>query len=688
VSGALESSVTLDDVFVVVGAKRVPLAPELAGYLALEVAEGAAQAAGEVDPQRVYIGEEGSVALVVRPRRDAREPQPGDAEASVRAILAKLLEASGSQTPALGGVARRRGAQGGLPGLVEELEAALIPVNRAAGRRALARLAREVKRVTLQIGRNASLAPSEPAPRRASSPSYSAAREPAPVARVQEPPLVARVLEPPPVARIDGPPARAQEVAPRVIQEQTLPLTLPLTRLSVEEPQTTATRERAAPPPPKVESSPDASELPTIEVRKEQLVAAFAARSNPPPAVAARSEPRVEAKRAQVDEVDHLLASFAVSHHGEQTARNELKALVGLEPTPPPPGSEHAYDEPEHAPRESDVESLLNMSDAGPPVVSRPIASSASAPMSPPQRALASPPTAISPQLANEPYAEVATVASAQHPPASVREPRPSRDSFSDGPRAAPTSPSARKLADLSSFRPPRAPGTDRTLSVFALVILGAGAAAIYVLKPAFFSGRESPPPPPASAVAAASAAVAASAPRCHASIIVTNAPQNSEVLLRVGQAPVDVDHMPAGAPLEFVATAEGFAPKRVVIPAGAAWDTGTDGKPRFEAAVQLDKSRARPGSVDNWPPGEPGSEVGGKGPPGTVHLVATPHGAEMWMLAGLGPDARIDELTCGGDVDVLIAGPTTLRKRLHVAESSFTAVDGGSDREATVSAK
>ncbi len=684
-SGSFESSVTLDDVFVVVGAKRVPLAPELAGYLALEIAEGAAQAAGDVDPRSVYIGEEGSVALVVRPRRDA--PTNGDAEASVRAILAKLLDASGSQTPALGGVARRRGAAGGLPGLVEELEAALIPVNRAAGRRALARLAREVKRVTLGVGRNASLSPSEPAPRRpsSSSSSYTAVREPAPPVRVQEAPQPARVQEPPPPVRVQEPPQvapepppapRAPDVAPRLqSQEQTKPLPLAQTRLGVEG-------------APKTVSAPDASELPTIEVRKEQLAAAFAPRANPPPPVAeARAEPR---KPSNVDEVDHLLASFAVSQEGDQAARNQLKALVGLEPTPPPPGSEHGYDEPAHepahSPHASDIESLLNLSDGGPPVASN----AESAPMSPPQRPLASPPTAISPQLANEPYAgDVATVASAQHPPASLREPRPSRESFSDGPRAVPTAPSARKLADLSSFRPPRAPGTDRTLSVFALAVLGAGAAAIYVLKPAFFSGRTTPPPPPTSTVSAASASAAtAQAARCHASIVVTGAPDGAEVLLRVGQAPVDVEHMPVGAPLEFVATAEGFAPKRVVIPAGATWDTGTDGKPRYEAAVQLDRSRARTGSVDSWPPAEAGSEAGGKGSPGTVHLVATPRGAEMWMLIGLGSDARVDQLKCGGDVDMLIAGPTTLRKRLHVAESSFVALDGGTDMQATVSAK
>jgi hypothetical protein len=147
--------------------------------------------------------------------------------------------------------------------------------------------------------------------------------------------------------------------------------------------------------------------------------------------------------------------------------------------------------------------------------------------------------------------------------------------------------------------------------------------------------------------------------------------PTNAEVLLREGQAPVDVDRMPVGTRLEFVATAEGFAPKRTVVPAGVVWDTGPDGKPRFEVAVQLDKSSGKP-KGDLWPPGEPGSEVGGKGPPGTVHLVATPRGAEVWLLAGIGPAARVEALPCDQDIDVLVAGPTTLRKRIHVPAASF----------------
>ncbi|MGD0529549.1 MAG: hypothetical protein ABSE49_30705, partial [Polyangiaceae bacterium] len=149
-TGALDASVTLDEVFAVVVQKRVPLAPELAGYLVLEIAEHADPVGGDVDPRSVFVGDEGTVALV-KPRRDGAT---GDAEASIRSALARLLEASGSQTPALAAASKRKSGTG-LAALAEELEAALIPVNRAAGRRALARLAREVKRVTLGVGRNA-----------------------------------------------------------------------------------------------------------------------------------------------------------------------------------------------------------------------------------------------------------------------------------------------------------------------------------------------------------------------------------------------------------------------------------------------------------------------------------------------------------------------------------------------------
>ena len=98
------------------------------------------------------------------------------------------------------------------------------------------------------------------------------------------------------------------------------------------------------------------------------------------------------------------------------------------------------------------------------------------------------------------------------------------------------------------------------------------------------------------------------------------------------------------------------------------------DGKPRIEVPIQLDPSKAKPGAVDPWPAAEPGSQVGGSGAPGTVHVVSNVRGAEVWLLAGLGPEARIDQLRCDGDIDVLLAGPPALRKRLHVSEKDIQA--------------
>jgi hypothetical protein len=40
----------------------------------------------------------------------------------------------------------------------------------------------------------------------------------------------------------------------------------------------------------------------------------------------------------------------------------------------------------------------------------------------------------------------------------------------------------------------------------------------------------------------------------------------------------------------------------------------------------------------------------------------------------------RIDQLRCDQDLDVLIAGPTTFRRRLHVATTDFVKADPGDE--------
>jgi hypothetical protein len=562
---ALDASVTLDEVLTVVGTKRVPLAPELAGYLVLEISEHA-DPNGDLDPKSVFVSEEGTVALV----KSRRGGPSGDAEASIRAVLGRLLEASGSQTPALAVASKRRNGAG-LAALAAELEAALIPVNRSAGRRALARLAREVKRVTLGVGRHTlpsssslrSSADGASAPPSVRQPASAPASEPAPPRR----PSAAATFAP------EEDPTTAQSRIPSELLKRATPTLW--------------------------------SETPTTELVPKA--------ARPPSA-------------SQAD-VDSLIAQFRVSGDNETHAR-ALKAMAGLEPTPPAPAPMMPQQRAGMGANkdEVDVESLLVMRSDAP-------------------RAGVSTPPGLRPAV-----------------------PRGVIDE-----RQLPTQPSQLKGRATLLSAPPAAPRRGSgSLLILGLVALAAGSYAVWQLRPGALARPTS----------SAAEPMVAPLPRetsnaCLGTLVVGDVPPHAEVLLNEGRAPVDVQRMPVGARLEFVATADGYVPKRVVIPAGAGWDTGLDGKPRFEAAVQLDASRARPTpSSETWPAGEPGSAVGGEGPPGTVHVVATPRGAEVWMLAGIGPEARIEHLRCDQEIDVLLAGPTTYRRRLHVAASDFAPDD------------
>ncbi len=617
---SLEASVTLEDVFAVALAKRVPLAPELTGYLTLEVADGARHSNGEIDPRSVYISEEGTVALVRQPKKDAG---PNDAEASLRAILAKLLEASGSATPALAAVTRKRPGDG-VPALITELEAALIPVNRAAGKRALARLARAVKRVTLGVGRNASM-PSI----RGSSPSFT-----------DEATTVRR----------DN--ALAADAAPESV---------PLSR----EPAPASTR--------------------AVEVREASGRSAGTARST-------------KAMFAG-DEVESLLDACGDSSLGDsKPMSHDLKAIGGLEPTPPPPSAD-AVDAlmrdvvggsaPAPAPSTNDpdgVEALLALADASaPPGNVAPVAnvaavSNVAAKPSTDARA----PLPSAPGSSRLPDVEPApsTARSNALPPAreSSRQPLESAAKWSE---TAPKS--RRELPSRGALPPPRAPKTALALLSVLLLVLVASMVALWTWKPSFFTGRRKAPVPTPTASASAPPPA-----RCKAALVVRDAPANAEILLRMGRAPVDVERMPIGARLEFVATAEGYAPRRAVVKAETLWDHGPDGKPRLDVPIQLDPSKVKPGGVDPWPPAEAGSEVGGPGAPGTVHVVSNVRGAEIWLLAGLGPETRIEPVGCDADIDVLLAGPPTLRRHLHVRSEDFAGapVDAKGSKTVTLSAK
>jgi hypothetical protein len=748
---SLETSITLEDVFTVVEAKRVPLAPELAGYLALEIGDGTDAGSGDVDPKTVFISEEGTVALV-RPKRDV---VTGDAEASVRTLLTKLLEASGSGTPALTTAAKRKPGNG-LPALVEELEAALIPVNRAAGRRALARLVREVKRVLLGVGRNASVPPlqSRPEPKPVitggAGGTASAVGRTAPHAR---PVLRKRESDPKfvsPVVRDSKPveaakpelrrPGAFEEESPTATRSNQLSeLVSNMNAVESEGSKRLAGAVEAAVPPPAPsveppEAKPETPRAPVARLLPGSSPRPPAAGLPPPPVKSASGPPApppqpkreptappppviTEMKHEPVqsapvaptvlsgDEVDSLLDSFGVSagQEDKQIAR-ELKAIAGLSPTPPPPDAKTlaeltkdvGKDLPKRLESSSDgdsVEALLALTDASAPV-------RAPAPAAAPPVVAAPPPSPLfggsSGASASSTAGAPAALRSVEAPPA--KEERNDREVASarvpDAPKARPVASAPTRAQEQTGKRArvatggqrPRAPKTGVAMLIAALLVLAGATVATWKYAPQVFTGKRHT----ASTASAVPTVVAPPAPKCKVALVLTEVPANAEILLRVGQAPVDVERMPVGTRLEFVATAEGYAPRRAVIKGESPWDKGSDGKPRIEVPIQLDPSKAKPGSVDPWPAAEPGSQVGGSGSPGVVHIISNVRGAEVWLLAGLGPEARIDQLRCDGDIDVLFAGPPTLRKRLHVSEKDITATasDAAGNKVVNISAK
>ena len=134
-------TVSLLEILAAARAHAAPLAAESAGYLLLAVTDHVVAAPRAVAADEVELMPDG----VVRLRARRRVAADAGVEQVLRQLLARTLEVSSSVGPALRRAAQRN-EDAGLPALVRELETALIPVNRSAAKRALARLYRETER--------------------------------------------------------------------------------------------------------------------------------------------------------------------------------------------------------------------------------------------------------------------------------------------------------------------------------------------------------------------------------------------------------------------------------------------------------------------------------------------------------------------------------------------------------------
>ena len=133
----------------------------------------------------------------------------------------------------------------------------------------------------------------------------------------------------------------------------------------------------------------------------------------------------------------------------------------------------------------------------------------------------------------------------------------------------------------------------------------------------------------------------------------------NAQVLRFVGRAPVTIERLPVGVAHEFVATADGFRPSRVLLAADADWEATAEGA-RYELALQLDPLRderdERATEQLELGPSRLASQVGGQPSRlGSVRVVATPRGARVYQLVGFSPDAKVQDVPLAEPQELLI---------------------------------
>lgn len=119
---------------------QVSVPAELGGCIVLAAADQLVSRPLELEPSQLILFEDGVLRISGGTSSDETM-----AESRLREVLGSLLRGACAVTPALLRAARRSSA-GDLLAFVRELEIALVPTNRGAAKRALARLCRDVSR--------------------------------------------------------------------------------------------------------------------------------------------------------------------------------------------------------------------------------------------------------------------------------------------------------------------------------------------------------------------------------------------------------------------------------------------------------------------------------------------------------------------------------------------------------------
>ncbi len=136
---------TIEELIASMKERRVRIPSEIGAFIALEVCEALAEGPAAVRPADVRIADDGTISVFSPPGSATSE----EAARAVVALLGGLLVAAGTGVPRVLVGLLEGGPSSGrwdLASLRDDLEASLVPLNRAAARRVLARMLREVRR--------------------------------------------------------------------------------------------------------------------------------------------------------------------------------------------------------------------------------------------------------------------------------------------------------------------------------------------------------------------------------------------------------------------------------------------------------------------------------------------------------------------------------------------------------------
>jgi hypothetical protein len=261
-------SVSIAEILRGAAVHAVPLTGECAGYLVLAAADQALTAPRQVDAAELHLLDDGSVRAV-----GTRACSEVDAERDLRQLLDRLLSTASSVTPALLRAGRRAPGAGMAP-LLREIERALIPVNRSAARRALARLEREAARA-VESGRLSE----QPAAENGASAPLDAAPPSEPVT-VRGESIAFEVSAHVPAPALDLSPVRA--VLPAVAAAPAMSAAHPLHELPPPPPSRAALASLPSLTPPPVACFVPEPNRQLAETRPEPVVARASARPEAP----------------------------------------------------------------------------------------------------------------------------------------------------------------------------------------------------------------------------------------------------------------------------------------------------------------------------------------------------------------------------------------------------------------------